>query len=74
MENIEKINFFGLSLEDLKEILKKYGKEKFRAQQLYQWVYQRGVYDFEQVTDLSKTFRNELPAIFTFDLPPIVHH
>ncbi len=69
---MEKVNFFGQSLEDLKEILKKYGKEKFRAQQLFQWVYQRGVTDFEQMTDLSKTFRAELPNIFTFDLPLIV--
>lgn len=69
---MEKINFFGLSQDDLKELLKQYGKEKFRAQQLYQWVYQRGVTDFEQMTDLSKTFRAELPNILTFELPHIV--
>lgn len=69
---MEKVNFYGLSLEDLQARLKEYGKEKFRAQQLFQWVYQRGITDFEQMTNLSKTFREELPQLFDFELPKIV--
>lgn len=69
---MEKLNFYSLTLEDLRQVLKQYGKEKFRAQQLYQWVYQRGVTDFEQMTDLSKAFRQELPNLFHFNLPDTV--
>lgn len=31
-------NFFSLSLADLELLFKSYGKEKFRAQQIYKWV------------------------------------
>lgn len=69
---MDKINFYGLSLKDLESTLQGLGKEKFRAQQLYQWVYQREIIDFEQMTNLSKSFREELPNVFSFELPKIV--
>lgn len=65
-------NFFGLTLPQLKEYLQELGKEKFRAQQLYKWVYEHGVTDIEQMTNLSKKFREELPNYLSFDLPPMV--
>jgi len=67
-------NFFDLTLEQLKEILSKYGKEKFRAQQIYSWVYQKGITDFEQMTNLSKDLRAELPKILEFRKLEIVSH
>lgn len=70
----EKINFFDLTLEKLKEVLQKYGKEKFRAQQIFSWVYQKGVTDFEQMTNLSKDLRAELPRIIEFKKLEMVSH
>lgn len=67
-------NFFDLTLEQLKEILSKYGKEKFRAQQIYSWVYQKGITDFEQMTNLSKDLRAELPKILEFRKLEITSH
>lgn len=69
-----KKNFFDLTLDQLKEILQKYGKEKFRAQQIYSWVYQKGVTDFEQMTNLSKDLRAELPKILEFRKLEVVSH
>ncbi len=61
--------FFDLTLEDLEQLLKGLGKEKFRAQQLFKWVYERRVYDFDQMTNLSKEFREELPQFLDLSLP-----
>ena len=36
------------------------GEKKFRATQLFRWVHQRGVRDFDQMTDLARDFRAKL--------------
>ena len=38
------------------------GEKPYRAKQLYQWMHQRGVLDFAQMTDLSKALRERLSA------------
>ncbi|XGC81469.1 23S rRNA (adenine(2503)-C(2))-methyltransferase RlmN [Bdellovibrio bacteriovorus] len=68
------VNFYSLTLEDLKAYLKGKGKEQFRAQQIFKWVYEQRVTDPEQMTNLSKEFRASLPSILTFDLPKIITH
>lgn len=67
------IPFYGLTVEDLQSMLKGFGKERFRAQQLYQWVYQRGVIDPDQMTNLSKDFRADILKFFDFKLPTVVN-
>src|SRR3954471_12584207 len=42
-------NFYSFTLEDLEKFLKQYGKEKFRAQQIFKWVYEQRVTDFDQM-------------------------
>ena len=66
------VNFHDLTLEQLREKLAGLGKERFRAEQLYQWVYEKGVSDFDRMSNLSKAFRTELPNLLYFDLPRIV--
>lgn len=68
------VNFYGMSLEDLKGFLKGLGKEQFRAQQLYKWVYEMRITDFEQMTNLSKQFREELKGVIDFSLPKVLSH
>lgn len=66
--------FYGLSLPDLQEYLQGQGKEKFRAEQVYKWVYERRVSDPEKMSNISKSFRQELPALLDFGLPKMVDH
>lgn len=68
------LNFYDLSLPQLELALQGMGKERFRAQQLFKWVYQKNVTDFEQMTNLSKAFREDLPQLFSFELPGLVEH
>lgn len=68
----EKLLFYNLTMDELKQALKGLGKESFRAQQLFRWVYGQHITDFEKMTNLSKDFREELPNILDFRLPKIV--
>ncbi|MEZ0391450.1 MAG: 23S rRNA (adenine(2503)-C(2))-methyltransferase RlmN [Pseudobdellovibrionaceae bacterium] len=67
-------NFYGMSQEDLRGFLKGLGKEQFRAQQIFKWVYERRVTDFEEMSNLSKNFREELKGFLDFSLPEVVSH
>ena len=60
--NTDKINLLGLSQDDLEQFLAARDEKPFRARQILQWIYQRGVNDFEEMTDLSKALRAELNA------------
>jgi len=55
-----RVNLIGLTRAELAEELTSIGAQKFRAQQLWQWMYNRGATEFEAMTSLSKKFRAEL--------------
>ncbi len=54
------VDLKGLSPDALVSFLAGMGKEKFRSEQILRWIYQRGVEDFAEMTDLAKSFREEL--------------
>jgi 23S rRNA (adenine2503-C2)-methyltransferase len=56
----KKINLLGLSQGDLEQFLSARSEKPFRARQIMQWIYQRGVDDFDAMTDLSKSLRVRL--------------
>jgi len=60
MTTAAKIDLKNLSPDVLVEFLTGMGKERFRAGQVMRWIYQRGVIDFADMTDLAKSFRDEL--------------
>src|ERR1035438_6526764 len=72
IEGGAKVNFYDLTVEDLVGFFKGQGKEKFRAEQLYRWIYQLKEYDFQKMTNFSKVFRNELSRTLEFKLPKVV--
>ena len=53
-------NLVGAGRPDLEDFFIQRGEKKFRAQQLMQWVYQRGITDFNLMTDLSNSLRTLL--------------
>jgi 23S rRNA (adenine2503-C2)-methyltransferase len=51
----------SLSFDDLsKFVADTLGEKPFRARQIFNWIHQRGVIDFAQMTDLSKMLREKL--------------
>jgi 23S rRNA (adenine2503-C2)-methyltransferase len=47
------------------------GHERFRAQQIFQWIYQRGVTDPIAMTDLSRELRATIAGSFTLTTPTL---
>ncbi len=52
-----------MNLEELEEFCLSMGESKFRARQIYNWVYLKSVKDIDDMTDLSKKFRDRLKEI-----------
>ena len=70
------VNLIGLTREQLAEALSEAGtapkQVKMRVGQLWQWLYQKGVRDFDQMTNLSKDYRQMLSEQFVIELPEVV--
>lgn len=64
--SMEKQDILSLSFEELCNSLAELGEKKFRATQLYQWIWQKRVRSFEQMSNLSQTLRNQLSENFYF--------
>ncbi|MCC6137635.1 MAG: 23S rRNA (adenine(2503)-C(2))-methyltransferase RlmN [Bdellovibrionaceae bacterium] len=71
---MEKHLFFNHTHDELADLIKNQGKEKFRAHQLFKWVYEKKVLDPEKMSNLAKDFRSQVPEIFDFSLPKVVSH
>ncbi|WEK83071.1 MAG: 23S rRNA (adenine(2503)-C(2))-methyltransferase RlmN [Mycoplasma sp.] len=54
------VNFFDLTQEELANLCVEVGAKKFNAQQMFEWVYQKQVYDFKQMTNIAK---NSIPLL-----------
>ncbi len=61
----------GTSINDLKLEMEKLGETSYRAQQLWRWVYVKGVKKFDDMTDLSAVFRSKLNEKFILCRPEI---
>lgn len=58
-------DIFGLGLDKLVEDVKELGMPAFRAKQIFQWIYQKNVFAFDGMRNLSKTDIEKLKAIFS---------
>ena len=57
---MEKTDIKSMDLQELQAFVERLGEKKFRAKQLYLWMHQKLVKDFEEMTNLSKSFRKKL--------------
>lgn len=53
----------GMSLEELENLMSELGATKFRAKQIHNWVYTKSVSTIDEMTNLSKDFREQLKEI-----------
>ena len=67
----DKVNLLGMSQDMLEQFFAERDEKPFRARQLMQWIYQRGVIDFEEMTDLSKKLRERLLQDAEIVLPQV---
>ncbi|MBK8952996.1 MAG: 23S rRNA (adenine(2503)-C(2))-methyltransferase RlmN [Chitinophagaceae bacterium] len=59
-------NIRNLSLPDLEEYFLDMGEKKFRAKQVYEWLWQKHAMSFADMTNLSKDLRQKLGESFSF--------
>lgn len=50
----------GMSLEEITAFVEEMKASKFRAKQIHNWIYSKSVSSVDEMTDLAKTFREEL--------------
>ena len=68
----DKINLLGMPQGALEALFTGFGEKPFHARQLMRWVYQRGVTDFDDMTDLSKSLRQKLNEEACVELPEVL--
>ena len=70
------INLVGLTRNSMREVLIAQGtpekQAKMRVGQIWQWIYQWGVRDFGEMTNLAKTYRADLATQFVIEIPEVV--
>ncbi|SFG72275.1 23S rRNA (adenine2503-C2)-methyltransferase [Lachnospiraceae bacterium C7] len=57
---MEKIDIKSMNLEELTEFMEGIGEKKFRAKQIYQWLHQKRVDSFEEMSNISKDLKHKL--------------
>ena len=68
----ERTNLLGLARPELEAFIAQLGGKPFRARQLMNWIYKRGVDSFTQMTDLAKELRAQLAALAEVRAPEIL--
>lgn len=66
-----KKNLLGCSLRSLEDFFKSLDEPSFRAKQLSKWIHQKGVTDFNLMTDFNKDLRSKLNEVAIIKLPKI---
>lgn len=66
-------NLRHISQEELVTLMKELGEPKFRAQQVYDWIWKKGAGSIDEMSNLSKSLREKLAA--GYYIPKVkIHH
>ena len=68
---LQKINLVGLSFGELEVKVIALGLPKFRAKQVWRWIWRHGLTNFDEMSDLSKPVRKLLGMQFSADRPAV---
>ena len=66
------MNIYDLTFEELEKYFLDIGEKKFRASQVFEWLYKKRVTSFLEMTNLSKDLIDRLSTSFTLDRPIVV--
>ena len=62
------MNIYGMSREKLENYFLSIGEKKFKAVQIYEWLYDKKVNSFYEMTNLKKELQEKLSNEFNFDM------
>lgn len=66
------MNIYNLNIEQLEQYFLNKNEKKYRAKQIYEWLYQKRVKSFDEMDNIKKELREELKNDFTFEQIEIV--
>ncbi len=66
------MNIYQMTLEDLEKYFESIGEKKFKALQVYEWLYQKKKANVDEFTNLKKELREKLKEDFSFKRPEII--
>ena len=64
LPDFEKQSIYSLRYDEMQEWLVEHGQQKFRAKQIFEWLYQKRVDSIDDMTNLSKDLRQVLKDNF----------
>ncbi|MBU3214142.1 23S rRNA (adenine(2503)-C(2))-methyltransferase RlmN [Clostridium estertheticum] len=65
------INILDMDLEELKQWMKSNGESKFRAKQVFDWIY-KDIWEFENMNNIPQSVREKLQTNFYIGIPRII--
>ena len=65
-------NILDFTLDELKDWMDKNGESKFRAKQIFQWIYKKAVFNFDDMSNISKSTKEKLKENFYIQIPNVV--
>jgi 23S rRNA (adenine2503-C2)-methyltransferase len=63
----DKTNLKGLTVSELEDFVQSLGEKKYRARQMFTWLYGKRAQSFAEMTDISKDFRSVLEGVATIE-------
>lgn len=66
------LNLLDFDLEDLKRWTGENGESSFRAKQIFDWIYKKSVFDFNNMSNLPLNTKEKLKKSFYLGIPEIV--
>lgn len=67
MDKKELVQIKGMALNELELCLKELDEKKFRAKQIFKWMYDSGVTSFDEMLNIHKNLRNKLKDLYTLN-------
>ena len=64
LPDFEKQSIYSLRYDEMQEWLVEHGQQKFRAKQIFEWLYQKRVDSIDDMTNLTKDLRQVLKDNF----------
>lgn len=65
-------NLLGMNSERLADMFEGWQEKPFRARQVLRWIHQRGIGDFDAMTDIAKPLRLRLSEQAMVKAPPVI--
>ena len=66
-----RVNILGLTRAALEDEVTALGLPKFRAKQLWRWVWRHGLTNFDEMSDLGKPIRDQFAGLYSVDRPVV---